>query len=866
MQSTSSTTADRWFKATLACAAIAASIVGCGGSAPAGPSEGDADIRTKRLARPSHRGLDFNGDGRSDILWRAGSGLVAAWMMDGPSNTKAADVVAVPAAWELQRTAGDFDGDGKSDLLWRSDTGQVVIYLMNGSTIASAAAVGSVPLDWRIVDARGDHDGDGRSDILWRSATGLVALWTMNGAAIATAANVAAIGLDWTAVDASGDYDGDGRSDILWRSATGGLAVWFMRGATIAGGGLNLRVGTEWIVVDGSGDYDGDGTSDILWRHAATGQPVVWLIRQGVIAGAGALPSVGHDWSVADAAGDFNGDGKSDLLWRSAGGSMTLWTLDGVRIQGATATQPMDWHWRAHNAPASMPEPAAPPTAAALPIQASPATTFVALPVSPSSASLQVADPADLGQVFDVPANARQSGTAHLFGFDPLKRRYVDPQERLALAFGETGIRTVDLLKRGPAPEAAVLASSESGQSSCDSPFTHPGLAGDPPIRFFRPICENGSLPGPWKAATLPPGAPGATTLLPGEPVGRGIDTATGRTQHWLFLDTDGAFKRSGPGFSDVRPVASSLDEATGAIQVGTTRYGAALMHITDKWGGSRLQVYHDGTSTLLAPLSGLAGNLVQAVTGDDDTIHVVSDVYSAATGSYSTNVHYIVDDMYITPIARDLPGTSRIVAATPDRLILQSQDAAGIIRSVHKRSGQTTILSTRARRDTPLPHLWPGNAIWASGSNVFVNERDAAGRMVAARVRDDGAVRAERVDAHWIGGFGDGSLPVAAAIGRLPPTAGTPATPVVMARVDAIPDSSGRLPVMIVDGASGADLHRVGGMFPPQDGIRLELSLAGGLDARQPAVLVVRREGSFGSVLHARHAFRPLQAGSMRP
>ncbi len=39
--------------------------------------------------------------------------------------------------WTIAGT-GDFDGDGKSDILWRnSRPGEVAIWLMNGTSIAS---------------------------------------------------------------------------------------------------------------------------------------------------------------------------------------------------------------------------------------------------------------------------------------------------------------------------------------------------------------------------------------------------------------------------------------------------------------------------------------------------------------------------------------------------------------------------------------------------------------------------------------------------------------------------------------------------------------------------------------------------------
>src|SRR5262245_36136955 len=132
---------------------------------------------------------------------------------------------------------GDFDGDGKSDILWRNGaTGQNLVWLMNGSTIVGQPVINWVTdFNWSIAGV-GDFDGDGKSDILWHnSATGSNTIWRMSGATISGGAvgfEVVA-DLNWN-ITGVGDFDGDGKSDIQWRnSATGENMAWFMSGATI---------------------------------------------------------------------------------------------------------------------------------------------------------------------------------------------------------------------------------------------------------------------------------------------------------------------------------------------------------------------------------------------------------------------------------------------------------------------------------------------------------------------------------------------------------------------------------------------------------------------------------------------------------
>ena len=47
-----------------------------------------------------------------------------------------------------------FDGDGKSDILWRETGGQTAIWFMSGATVASAPLYTNVSPNWTIVGLR----------------------------------------------------------------------------------------------------------------------------------------------------------------------------------------------------------------------------------------------------------------------------------------------------------------------------------------------------------------------------------------------------------------------------------------------------------------------------------------------------------------------------------------------------------------------------------------------------------------------------------------------------------------------------------------------------------------------------------------
>ena len=86
---------------------------------------------------------DFNADGNADLLWRNSDGSLAMWLMNGSSigssNFVTSGGVAVnpDATWHIVEI-GDFNGDARSDILWRNDSGAMAEWLMKGTTIVSS--------------------------------------------------------------------------------------------------------------------------------------------------------------------------------------------------------------------------------------------------------------------------------------------------------------------------------------------------------------------------------------------------------------------------------------------------------------------------------------------------------------------------------------------------------------------------------------------------------------------------------------------------------------------------------------------------------------------------------------------------------
>ena len=284
--------------------------------------------RVTRLVGEIQGTGDFNGDGKSDVLWRNVNGTVAIWFMNNGSIQSQVYASVVPGNdWQIKGT-GDFNADGKADILWRNNDGTVAIWLMNGGAITVQAYPGVPGNDWQI-QGTGDFDDDGKSDIVWRNGDGTVALWFMNGGAIRAEVYPDAPGNDWQ-IRGTGDFNADGRADILWRNVDGTVALWFMNGGVIQARAYPDAPGNDWQI-QGTGDFNGNGKSDILWRNN-DGTVAIWFMNGGAIQARAYPGAPGNDWQI-QGTGDFNSNGKSDILWRNGDRTVAIWFMNGGAIQ-----------------------------------------------------------------------------------------------------------------------------------------------------------------------------------------------------------------------------------------------------------------------------------------------------------------------------------------------------------------------------------------------------------------------------------------------------------------------------------------------------------------------------------------------------
>ena len=153
---------------------------------------------------------DFNGDGKTDLLWvnsdtygRAlGAQYMNFWIANGAGNFNLVNTLhpgaGTSAYAQWRPVMADFNGDGKTDILWvNSDTygrsiGQQWFWLGNGdtsfvlqNTLHPGATTSGAYAQW--IPYPGDFSGDGKSDILWVNSDtyarsiGQQLFWMTNG-------------------------------------------------------------------------------------------------------------------------------------------------------------------------------------------------------------------------------------------------------------------------------------------------------------------------------------------------------------------------------------------------------------------------------------------------------------------------------------------------------------------------------------------------------------------------------------------------------------------------------------------------------------------------------------------------------------
>lgn len=279
---------------------------------------------------------DFNGDGRSDVLWMdTVTNTVTNWLSLG-DGTFGSNFANATHHWDfpwMPVGVGDFNGDNRDDLLFTGPDWSVKYWLAqpSGGFADNPNFYGQVSQGWQ-VQGVGDFNGDGRDDVLWQNmGTGEITDWLgqTDGSFASNFANAAHhTTSDWR-IEKIGDFNGDGRDDVLWLHDSGKLIDWLGQadGSFVSNSNVwAADVGYGWGII-GTGDFNGDGRDDLLWKRTSDGLVTDWLGQADgsfVSNFANATHHVGEGWGVAG-IGDYNSDQRDDILWGNSDGGVTDW-------------------------------------------------------------------------------------------------------------------------------------------------------------------------------------------------------------------------------------------------------------------------------------------------------------------------------------------------------------------------------------------------------------------------------------------------------------------------------------------------------------------------------------------------------------
>jgi RHS repeat-associated protein len=260
-----------------------------------------SNVPPSSTARSSLDSVDFNGDGKADVLWLDGN-VGYMWLGNGDGTFQKISGLDMSNVYQQGPNQqgihyvpyfADFNGDGKSDVLWvrqdiwgRSNGFGTALWLSKGdSTFVMITNPGGNTMAQH-APYLGDFNGDGKTDILWsRKGTtalsnGIRVLWLGKGDGTFTVVSNFA-GQDGNLigyVPMLADFNGDGKTDVLWDSrsgsdtrSTGTRALWLSDGVApdlmigiTTGLGANIALTYKPLIDSAVYTKDNDATDPLL--------------------------------------------------------------------------------------------------------------------------------------------------------------------------------------------------------------------------------------------------------------------------------------------------------------------------------------------------------------------------------------------------------------------------------------------------------------------------------------------------------------------------------------------------------------------------------------------------------------------------
>ncbi|MEA2741661.1 MAG: large repetitive protein, partial [Acetobacteraceae bacterium] len=269
---------------------------------------------------------DVNGDGKSDVIATSYVSTVGyfanIYLNTGTGTFSTPTAVSVSSS---QISAADLNGDGKADLVGQS--GNTLNVMLNDGTgkFAAPTAYTIVGGSYSVAPLLVDLNGDGRADIVTTGSSLInsvlvysVSVLTNDGTGKFIPGTSRALSSDVSRI-ASADVNGDGKADIIVIGGTAGNNLVTVLLGDGAGGFAPAAVTSLGATLPGIsfGDVNGDGRADLVLQGNDGSISLMTSDGSGKFLSPVTYGNVSSGGSVTIA--DVNNDGKLDILADGAG-------------------------------------------------------------------------------------------------------------------------------------------------------------------------------------------------------------------------------------------------------------------------------------------------------------------------------------------------------------------------------------------------------------------------------------------------------------------------------------------------------------------------------------------------------------------
>ena len=277
--------------------------------------------------------LDFDGDGKQDILAQTGAGEMKLYRSNGAGSFIAESRTVVGTGWKAITAvslSNGFNGAGSEGLVVRRDGGALQYFPVKSGSWGNPTTIGT---GWSPLLILGSGDQTGPlpwatpADTLAVTAEGTLLLYPADAGSLLSGRTT---GTGWTNLQAlfNTDWDRDGKPDLLAQWKDGSLTLY--KGLT--GGGyaapVRLAIGLQDKTLT-VGPWNKSDQRPAIVAKATNGD--LFYLPRGSGDTLNTQVAIGWGWSGLDITMiDFDGDGNQDLLARRSDGQLLLYRTDGA--------------------------------------------------------------------------------------------------------------------------------------------------------------------------------------------------------------------------------------------------------------------------------------------------------------------------------------------------------------------------------------------------------------------------------------------------------------------------------------------------------------------------------------------------------